>query len=310
MPVNKPILISALTLIVASFLSKSMIGQEKNGTPPKDPLRELLLSKGYVAVPLIKDEERGSFVVECHVGTEKLRLLLDTGSANSLIDIDLANKLGLEDKGEVKATGIQGVNTGIKTSIRGLSIGDFDTREAIQELEIAALAMTWSNKSTSEKNRLKVDGLLGQSALEFCSAVIDYSNHRLYLRTPLRGLWPEIEGKWLAIRAEEEGQERSIDTKKPAHLIFKDRRIKISDGTNVYEYGIHLVPGKDRHTLGLFAPDEEKNETMKYIGAALLKVSGDKMTVCLCVDASKNTPADFKTTADSGHMLLELKKEK
>jgi|688.fasta_scaffold201916_2 hypothetical protein len=295
---------------ITIILLISARGQEKSVVKSKDPLRELLVSKGYTPITLVQNDDDSRFLIECRIGKEKFYMLLDTGAASSSIDIELAKKLGLKSHGDLKAGGIGGSLNGIKVSIRDLMIGDFDTREMIRELNVAAFNYTTVRATASEHNSRKIDGLLGDSALEFNSAIIDYPKRTLYLRTPLRALWPEIEGRWVATNVKENEEEKPFDAKMPPRLTFKDRQIIISNGFEENALGIHVVPDKGRYTLALFPPEKEKDETLKYTGAALLKVSNDKMTVCLSLDASKSAPIDFKSPADSGYILLELRREK
>lgn len=284
--------------------------QDGNATYHKINLHDYLLSKGYVAVPLLQDDEGGCFKIECKIGSEKIVLLLDTGAERSSIDKNLAKKLGLESKGEVIAKGIEGTRTGFYSAIRSISIGSFDTRELANEFDVAVFDFSSLQSKISGQKLRKIDGLIGSSALTLCSGIIDYPQKTLYLRTPLRSLWPEIEGRWTATEFTIDGQKKPFDEKNTPRLRFKDRRMMISNGTDEVEYGIHVALGKDYSTLVLFPPEKEKNDTLIYTAASLLKVSGDKMTVCLSLEASKGIPNDFKAPAGSGFMLLELKKEK
>lgn len=265
---------------------------------------------GYVAIPLQQDEEGGCFTIECQIGAEKIIFLLDTGAERSSIDKQLAKKLGLESKGEVVAKGIEGTRTGFYTAIRGMSVGNFDTRELANEFDVAVFDFQTLQSKIPERKHRKIDGLLGHSAFATCSSIIDYPRKTLYLRTPLRSLWPEIEGRWTATKLTMDGKDKPYDATNPPRLRFKDRRMMISNGTDEVEYGIHVALGKDYSTLVLFPPEKEKDDTLIYTAASLLKVSGDKMTVCLSLEASKGIPNDFKAPAGSGFMLLELKKEK
>jgi len=165
------------------------------------------------------------------------------------------------------------------------------------------------------RKRPRIDGILGNGLLIVNSAILDYPARTLYLRTPLGSLWPEIEGRWAATGGQEDGRERKIDPKDPPKLEFKDRRLHLTDGTKRYTFGVHVKPEKDRFTLVFFDSEKELAKQLGYTACGLLKVSGDKLTVCLCLDPSQckkgeEFPDDFKAGADSGHILLEFQREK
>jgi predicted aspartyl protease len=278
------------------------------------PLWALLKAKGYVAVPLAREEGAGNFTVVCKSGTETLRLVLDTGAEVSTLDLGVVKKLGLKSKREVTAVGTTGTRDGVEVSLRGLSIGDFDTRATFNALPFAAIDFSAANAARVQHRKLRpIDGLLSHSTLKLYAAVIDLPTRTLYLRTPLDGLWPEIEGKWVAVSGREDGQERKIDLNAPPRLEFKDRGFHLTDGAKQYVYGLHVRPGKDRYAMALFDPEKEYATELSYKAGGLLTVAGDKLTVCLAFDPAKakgKLPVDFKAPAGSGHVLLEFRREK
>ena len=284
-----------------------------SSSPVTDPLRTMLEKKGYVAVRLVR-EEYGHFIAECKCGPEAFRLHVDTGAEFSALDMRLVKKLGLKPQGAVTGVGIGGRLEGVKLSLRGLAIGDFDLRTTTESLNVAGFDFTDVNTVLVQHLKLKpIDGVLGHSDLDLCSAVIDYPNRTLYLRSPLAGLWPEIEGKWVAILGQEEGRDVPLDPAAPVWLKFKDRQFHLSDGTTTHKFGLHVQPGKDRYTLFFFDPEQEFAKELKYQTYGLVKVSGDKLTLCLCLDPTRikgKLPDDFKAPAGSGHLLFEFRREK
>lgn len=280
-----------------------------------DPLRTMLEKKGYVALPLKQEDEHGNcFIVEGKSGTETFPLLLDTGAEFSALDMSLVKKLGLKPKREITGVGTKGTLDGVEVVLRGLSIGSFDSRTTTDLFAVAAFDFTAMNTARTEHRKLRpIKGLLGHSTLEFYSAVIDYSTRTLYLRSPLSGLWPEIEGRWIATSGQKDGREVQLDPKTPARVEFKDRQIHLSDGKVSHKFGLHAKAKKDRYTLYFFDPEQELAEELNYQAGALLKVSGDKLTLCLCTDPEKakgKLPEEFKAPADSGYVLMEFRREK
>lgn len=284
--------------------------------PPPDPAsadanRVRMEKDGYVAVPLIQDEEGGGFVVECRSGKDAWRMLLDTGAESSSLDLALVRKLGLKLEGEVTGVGIEGTRAGREVSLRGFSMGAFDTRDMANTLSCAAFDFTAMNASRRQLKRPRLDGLLGHSFLRLTAAVVDYPAKTLYVRTPLAGLWPSLEGTWVAAAGEEDGRPRRIDPSAPPRVEFKNRRVALTDGPNRHHFGIHVRPGKDAHAVALFPPGQEHAGQTAYRAGGLLRVSGDRLSLCLCLDVAKarGFPTDFKAPAGSGRLVLECKKE-
>ncbi len=267
--------------------------------------------KGYTAVPFIQNEE-GGFIVECKSGAEKWHMLLDTGALTSSLDITVAKKLGLKHGDEVKSVGIGGIQKGYEISLRGISIGDFDTRVTANLLPLTALDFEVINSVQKERKLPRIDGLLGHSALRINSAVIDYSTRTLYLRSPLKSLWPSIEGCWVATSTFEDGQERPLDPKAPLRLEFKDNCFHLNDGTNELLYGMHVRCDQGIYTLAFFDPKKELDKELDYEAAGLLKVVDGKLTACLVLDPqkAKGRPDDFTAPAGSGRLLVEFRRDK
>jgi hypothetical protein len=278
-----------------------------------DPLRSMLEKKGYVAVPLIRDEEGWGFIVKCRSGAATFRMLLDTGAEVSCLDRRWVKKFGLRPKREITGVGTGGSQKGVEVSLRELSIGDFDTRRTGNSFPLAAVDLTAMNTLRTKRRKLPpIDGVLGHFTLKLNSAVIDYSTHTLYLRTPLKSLWPKVEGRWVAVSGREDGRERRIDPAAPIVLEFKDSEFHLTDGAKRYAFGLHVQPDKDRYRVGLFYPRQEFANELDYPAGGLLKVSGDRLVVCLYLDPSKvkAPPADFAAPAGTGHLLLEFRRAK
>ena len=302
-----------ITLLIAVLL---VLSAATGGRPAAaaDPFRSELEKKGYVAIPLTQEEKDEQFTVVCKSGTETFRMILDTGAENSSLDIGLVNRLGLKHEGEVTGVGIGGIRKGFEVSLRGLSIGSFDSRAMARALPFNAFDFTGTNAVQDHRTLQRIDGHLAHSTLWHTAAVIDYSDSTLYLRTPLDGLWPAIEGKWVAVSGQEDGKERKIDLNAPPRLEFKDRRFHLTDGTKSYTFGLHAnkQPGEVHYAVALFDPKQQFAKELNYKAGGILKVAGDKLTFCLALDpaTAKGMPDDFTAPAGSGRLLLEFRREK
>ncbi len=300
---------------LAALLSVTASGQPKPAEKPPEPdaLRQLLLKKGYVAVPLTQDEADEHFTVECKIGTQACRFFLDTGAENPTLDTALVKKLGLKHEDAVENVGIGGVKKGFKVTLRGMSIGTFDIRVMVDSFDLVAFDLSDLNAVLDQRKLRRIDGLIGHALLKATYAVIDYPARTLYLCTPLNRLWPEIEGRWVAFEGQEDGRARQIDPAAPPQLEFKDRTFRLTDGKKQYLFGIHTVPVKNGHGMWFFHPEKDLAKELDYKAIGLLKVADGRLTVCLCLDnamAVKGMPEDFKAPADSGRLLLEFRREK
>ena len=309
----------ALLVMLSATADGRQKPQSATAPPPRpavaaDPLRVVFEKKGYVAIPLTQEEKDEQFTVVCKSGTETFRMILDTGAENSSLDIGLVNRLGLKHGDEVKTVGIGGNRKGVDVSLRGISIGAFDSRAMARALPFNAFDFTVTNTAQDQRKLPRIDGHLAHSTLWHTAAVIDYSTRTLYLRTPLDGLWPAIEGKWVAGSGQEDGKERKIDPNAPPRLEFKDRQFHLTDGTKSYTLGLHVnkQPGEVHYAVALFDPKQQFAKELNYKAGGMLKVSGDKLTVCLCLDpaTAKGMPDDFTAPAGSGRLLLEFRREK
>jgi len=300
---------------LAALLPTTAGGQPKPPTKPPEPdaVRQALEKKGYVAIPLTQDEGVERFTVECKIGSEACRFLLDTGSYGCAIDITLAKKLGLEIGEKVEVMGLGGNLEGFEVTLRGISIGNFDTRAVVGSLTIEAIDLSIINAAADRHKRRRIDGILGHAFLKTNSAIIDYPARTLYLRTPLNSLWPEIEGRWVATGGQEDGRPRRIDPAAPPRLEFKDGSFRLTDGMKEYLFGIHVLPTKNGYAMWFFDPEKALARELGYKAVGLLKVADGRLSVCLCLDpvtAAKGLPDDFKAPADSGRLLLEFRREK
>jgi predicted aspartyl protease len=273
-------------------------------TPSDDAVRTALLMKGYVAVPLVPGTNGDPrYSVVCSFGQEKFPLLLDTGAGGTVLDPTLVKKLGLTEGEEINVNTLGGDAKGRLTEVRGLKIGDLDTRRLFRSV----VAFSMPVHEAKEDYR----GVLGQNLLRLLSAVIDCSTHTLYLLPPLRRLWPAVEGKWVATGGEEDGKPRAIDTKRSPVVEFKDDCLRFTDGDTKYEWGIQAGPRGDGYGLVLYDPTKELDDGDPFTAGALLKVTGDKLVMCLVLKGkAKFVPTEFAAPKGSGLVLLEFERAK
>jgi predicted aspartyl protease len=144
-------------------------------------LASLLASRGFTRIPM-RLNANNHFDVEGALNGTATRLIVDTGSAHTLIDTQVAVKSGtgvtaLAGYGAVGAGGlVEGVN---RTGVKELAIGNFKLANA--EVVVAHVSGDiLLAKSAAESNA----GVLGQDYLSTNFAVIDVGGRALYLRRP------------------------------------------------------------------------------------------------------------------------------
>ena len=144
-------------------------------------LAKFLASRGFTRIP-VRLNANDHLDVEGTLNGHATRLIVDTGSANTLIDTQVAVKSGtgvtaLASYGAGGAGNlVEGVN---RTGVKELAIGNFKLANAEVVLAHVSGEILLS-KSTAESNA----GVLGQDYLSTNFAVIDMGGRALYLRHP------------------------------------------------------------------------------------------------------------------------------
>ena len=144
-------------------------------------LSNFLVTRGFARIPM-RLNANSHFDVDGALNGHATRFIVDTGSANTLIDTQVAVKSGtgvtaLAGYGAGGAGGlVEGVN---RTGVKELAIGNFKLANA--EVVVAHVSGDiLLSKSAVESNA----GVLGQDYLSTNFAVIDMGGRALYLRHP------------------------------------------------------------------------------------------------------------------------------
>src|SRR5206468_1456501 len=144
-------------------------------------LANFLATRGFTRIPM-RLNANDHFDVEGALNGHATRFIVDTGSANTLIDTQAAVRSGtsvtaLAGVGAGGAGGlVEGVN---RTGVKDLAIGNFKLTNT--EVVLAHLSGDiLLSKSAAESNA----GVLGQEYLSSNFAIIDMGGMALYLRRP------------------------------------------------------------------------------------------------------------------------------
>ena len=163
--------------------ARQMLYVNPNGRSPKvsQSLTGFLAPRGFTRIPMRLNANR-HFDVEGALNGHSTRFIVDTGSANTLIDKQAAVRSGTSVTALVGAGagGAGGLAERVdRTGVRELAIGNFKIANA--EVVVAHVSGDiLLSQSASESNA----GVLGQEYLSSDFAVIDMGGMALYLRHP------------------------------------------------------------------------------------------------------------------------------
>jgi predicted aspartyl protease len=163
--------------------TRQMLYVNPNGRSPvvSQSLASFLAGRGFTRIP-IRLNANHHFDVQGALNGHATRFIVDTGSANTLIDTQVAVRsgTGVIALAGIGAGGAGGLAEGInRTGVKELAIGNFKLANA--EVVIAHLSSDiLLSKSAVESNA----GVLGQEYLSSNFAVIDMGGMALYLRHP------------------------------------------------------------------------------------------------------------------------------
>jgi predicted aspartyl protease len=163
--------------------TRQMLYVNPNGRSPvvSQVLASFLTGRGFIRVPM-RLNANDHFDVEGALNGYSTRFILDTGSANTLIDTQVAVKsgAGVTPLAGYSAGGAGGLVEGVnRTGVKELAIGDFKLANAEVVVAHVSKDILLSN-SAAESNA----GVLGQEYLSSNFAVIDIGGMALYLRHP------------------------------------------------------------------------------------------------------------------------------
>ena len=140
-----------------------------------------LEAEGYVGVPL-KRNLVGHLEVEMEINGILGRFILDTGASATVLDRGRSKRFALaEQTGAAMAGGLGKTNMKAEAvTLTIVRIGEFK----IKKLSVAVLDFSTVNNAMAQQGIAPHDGVIGADILEVGKAIIDYSAHKLYLKTP------------------------------------------------------------------------------------------------------------------------------
>lgn len=142
-------------------------------------LLSFLEAANYQRVPLMRNGV-GHFETPGMLNGRAVRVLIDTGAANTVIRLPLAQELGLEMQAvATKGGGAGGVNLDV-FQVQGV---DLRLGEVVPRLaNCFAMDLSHVNTAFAQKGMPPVDVILGVEVFEAQAAIIDYGSASLFLR--------------------------------------------------------------------------------------------------------------------------------
>ena len=142
-------------------------------------LQPILEADGYRRIPLIRNSAR-HFETSGTLAGHPVRVLVDTGASNTVVSLDLAQKLGLKlTTTDHTGGGAGGARLDIyQVQENSLRLDDATPRpEALYAMDLSHV-----NASLAMKGATPIDVVLGVDVFEKQAAVIDYASRSLFLK--------------------------------------------------------------------------------------------------------------------------------
>lgn len=142
-------------------------------------LAQFLAQSGYHRIALTPNGV-GHFETAGTLAGQPVSVLIDTGASSTVIDLALANRLGLEvSKLDLRGGGAGGTDLELfQVHDAELTVGDIPACVTM----LVALDLTNVNESLALKGTGPVEAILGIDVFNAQAAVIDYGSQSLFLR--------------------------------------------------------------------------------------------------------------------------------
>jgi hypothetical protein len=288
--------------------------------PAPDPVRKILLDKGYQAIPIVKvkDDERGlgdkiqpvvraMYVVKCAIGKVEFYMMLDTGATGTILNEDFAkaNKMVFGATGKVST--LAGKAALSELDLNQISFGGLDSREISFTLSMFA---TKGLQENDNYKGLPIAGILGNDKLLATNAIIDYSSDTLYMIPPAKFYMPKFSGNWKATKVCYDGLPVKEANYNMYAVSFTKETIKLnSPERGAFEWSCHYFPSDGLGHIRFYEPKQRSSEKPMYAAGGVIQLDKDKLKIQIGFDPGFGVPGDFKLIPASKWLYLELERE-
>jgi hypothetical protein len=288
--------------------------------PAPDPVRKILLDKGYQAIPIVKvkDDERGlgdkiqpvvraTHLVKCSIAKVEFYLQIDTGATDTIIyeEFAKANKIPFGAQGTSHTLG--GKVAISELHLNQISFGGLDSREI--SFELSAFAVKAIKENDNYKG-LPIAGILGNDKLLATIAIIDYSSDTLYMIPPTKLYMPKFSGSWKATKVCYDGLPVKEANYNLYAVSFTKQTMKLnSPERGVLEYSCHYFQGDGLGHIRFYEPKQRSSEKPMYAAGGVIQQDKDKLKIQIGFDPGFGVPGDFELIPASKWLYLELERE-
>jgi hypothetical protein len=285
-----------------------------------DPVRKILIDKGYHAIPIVKvkDDERrfgnkiqqvvrATHLVKCSIAKVEFYLQIDTGATGTYVNEGFAkaNNIPFGAKGTSYTLG--GKVAISELHLNQISFGGLDSREISFGLSMFA------NQGLQENDNYKglpIAGLLGNDKLLAANAIIDYSSDTLYMIPPAKFYMPKFSGNWKATKVCYDGLPVKEANYNLYAVSFTKQTMKLnSPERGALEYSCHYFPSDGLGHIRFYEPKQQSSEKPMYAGGGVVQQDKDKLKIHIGFDPGIGVPGDFKLIPASKWLYLELERE-
>jgi len=291
----------------------SLLAQDQNS----NELGKLLISKGYTAIKLekiVRSDGSYKYAVKCGIGKDDFYLLLDTGSALTIIDEGYAKKIQLKigDPFKGRSVSLSGKEDQLRETVaRSMRYGSVDTAKYCPRVTLYVTDLSGFNRNIVQHDKLPIVGVMGSMILDQCSAVIDYNSSVLYTAAWNRKEHSILEGSWHAISGELNAKQLTEEDLKQYQLNFANQQLTFSKkGAKPVTYGCHFGEIVEPHVLGLFTPGDETKAELNFTAIATYKVVDNQLHINLNFDVKTGVPRDFTSPVGSNRLSLMMERKK
>jgi uncharacterized protein (TIGR03067 family) len=269
--------------------------------PTKSTLREALLARGYVAIPM-KRTDPGHYVIEATIREKKVLLIVDTGAPTLCLDTSVVDERHrpegeeIPDKGATRERGWQ-------TTTGGLRIGEI----RCPDLTTTVFDFTEVNASLKRRGVPSIDGLFGDAELRYFSAVIDLPSETLFLIDPTKREWSKLEGRWQCVRVEREGIVLDRERARTVAMIFRDGKVvRFEAGEKLDTQDVAVNVAVEPNEIDFVTPGRDGKPASVIQG--VYRIAGDRLSWCSVSGKKEGVlrPTGFEAKSNSGHVSLEF----
>ncbi len=146
-------------------------------------LSDFLDQRGYIPVRLNKNAV-GHFEVEATVNGQEVVMMIDTGASQSVLDEKSAAELGLGQEQQASGDTACATGAGGPLSVSMAQVDKLSVDSVFMEsLSMPVVNLDHCNTALESKGAKKVSGVIGADFLATKSAIIEYANGTLFLKS-------------------------------------------------------------------------------------------------------------------------------